>query len=288
MKNTMENSKPGAWVVSSKDRGRKSIKKGKVYLKDKENFEIELYNPLNDSVLADIKINKNSISENGLIIKPGQRVYLDCFIDDKKKFVFETYEVEDSNESKNAIQNNGLVEVFFYKESITNFNIPFNHHSSGTWTYPYWTYPYTGQIYYGNSTTPIGTSLTNNIGDSSNSITNISTNTTNTTINGSNYGGMEYLKSSVSNTETGRVEKGDSSEQQFDKVSMNFDRFKLSSTVIQLLPESKKPVEVAKNKKPKTDVDVTELLSKLHNLYQSDVITEEEFSNKKKELLNRI
>ena len=37
---------PGAWVVNSNDKGRKSIKKGKVYLQDKEEFVIELYNPL--------------------------------------------------------------------------------------------------------------------------------------------------------------------------------------------------------------------------------------------------
>lgn len=282
MKNVIRNPKPGAWVVSSKDRGRKSIKKGKVYLKDKENFEIELYNPLNDSVLADIKINKNSISENGLIIKPGQRVYLDCFIDDKKKFIFETYEVENSEETKSAIQNNGLVEVFFYKESISNFNIPFNKYPSGTWTYPYWGYPYTQQIYYGNSSTSIGTTLTNNVyGSTSNSIYN-------TTSNGSNYGGVEYLKSSLSNTETGRIEKGENSNQKFDKVGMDFDSFVISSTVIHLLPDSKKPIEFTKKKKMKTNIDVTDLLNKLHNLYQSDVITEEEFSNKKKELLSRI
>ena len=110
-----KSSKPGAWIVSSKDRGRKSIKKSKVFLKNEEEFEIELFNPLNDCVLADIKLNGNSISKTGLVIKPGQRVYLDCFIDDKKKFVFNTYDVGNNLESIKAIENNGLLEVFFYK-----------------------------------------------------------------------------------------------------------------------------------------------------------------------------
>ena len=49
--------KPSAWVVSS-EKGRKSIKNGKVYLKDKEEFQIELFNPLTDCVLADISQRK--------------------------------------------------------------------------------------------------------------------------------------------------------------------------------------------------------------------------------------
>ena len=35
-----------AWIVSPKDKGRKSIKNGKVFLKNKSEFEIELFNPL--------------------------------------------------------------------------------------------------------------------------------------------------------------------------------------------------------------------------------------------------
>ena len=47
--------KPSAWIVTPNDKGRKSIKSGKVFLKDKEEFEIELFNPLTVSVLDDIK-----------------------------------------------------------------------------------------------------------------------------------------------------------------------------------------------------------------------------------------
>jgi hypothetical protein len=110
--------KPSAWIVTPNDKGRKSIKSGKVFLEDKEEFEIELFNPLTVSVLADIKLNGQSISKTGLVVKPGQRVYLDCFIDDKKKFVFSTYEIDGGLESLDATQNNGLLEVFFYKEDV--------------------------------------------------------------------------------------------------------------------------------------------------------------------------
>jgi hypothetical protein len=57
----------------------------------------------------------NSISTSGLVLNPGQRYYLDCFIDDNKKFIFNTYDVDDSNETANATEKNGLLEVFFYK-----------------------------------------------------------------------------------------------------------------------------------------------------------------------------
>jgi len=70
---------------------------------------------------------------------------------------------------------------------------------------------------------------------------------------------------------------------------MDFESYCISSVSIMLLPESIKPIEIIKKKgKSKNSDGVIELINKLHNLLESDVITEEEFSNKKKELLNRI
>jgi hypothetical protein len=86
-----------------------------------QEFQIELYNPLTDSVLTDIRVNGKSVSESGIVLRPGERFYLDCFVDDKKKFIFKTYEVEDSDESKKSIQKNGVIEIFFYKEDTINF-----------------------------------------------------------------------------------------------------------------------------------------------------------------------
>jgi zinc-ribbon domain len=115
--------KPSAWIVNPSDRGRKSIKSGnKIYLTDGQNFEIEIHNPLTESVLADIKVNGKSVSKTGLVLRPAERFYLDCFIDDKKKFIFKTYEVENTSESKESIAKNGSVEVFFYKEETFSIN----------------------------------------------------------------------------------------------------------------------------------------------------------------------
>ena len=117
-------SNPNAWVVSSKDNGRKSIKNGNIYLKDSEEFKIELHNPLTVQVAASIKLNGEYISTSLLIINPGQRIYLDCFIETKEKFVFKTYNVDDNQENKNAIKNNGAIEISFFKNNIyRNYNI---------------------------------------------------------------------------------------------------------------------------------------------------------------------
>lgn len=315
--------KPGAWVVNSKDRGRKSIKNGKVYLTDSEEFEIELFNPLTECVLADIKLNGKSISKTGLVLKPGQRFYLDCFIDDKKKFVFNTYEVEATLESISAISNNGKLEVYFYKESVVSINnwrdrfntVIIERYYPSYPTYPYWT----TTPYYGNGTNigyGIGTTTTgnNNITYGTNVTLTGSATTTGSYTLGNNL--MNQLNSTSNNIpiagslETGRVERGSSSKQQFKEIDMEFDKYHISSTILELLPESRKPEtasELAKKlsedptKKKKngttgrwphdyeTNTDeVINLIKKLGELHSAGILTDDEFSEKKKELLSKL
>ena len=52
---------------------------------------------------------------------------------------------------------------------------------------------------------------------------------------------MTPINSSV---ETGRVEKGEKSSQKFTEVDMDFENHYIASTIIQILPESRKPAEV--------------------------------------------
>lgn len=311
---------PGAWVVNSNDKGRKSIKKGKVYLQDKEEFQIELYNPLQQAVLADIKLNGNSISKSGLVLNPGQRFYLDCFIDDRKKFIFNTYEVEDNDEVQEAIAKNGLLEVFFYKESVVNlsnwsnrFNRVIIERYYPSW-YP-WSYPW-GGVYYGTGTfninsTGVFTTNTNNVIGGTTTNSYCSTNSvdlTNLSSSNSSYFSSNSIpiNSSIqtysSNIETGRIEKGEKSKQKFESVDMDFDNYYIASTIIQLLPESRKPVEVKELKKERRiqsgwshqvnyknkSEDVIELIKKLGDLHLAGLLTDEEFSNKKAELLAKI
>lgn len=312
------NSKPGAWVVSPSDKGRKSIKNGKVFLENNSEFEIELFNPLTECVLADIKLNGQSISKTGLVIKPGQRVYLDCFIDDKKKFVFSTYEIENTSESIEATAKNGLLEVFFYKEdvvTINNWRKRFDRVIVERW-YPYYpstwiTYP---NIYCGTTNTYFDNNITFG-GTTTNTVVNTTGsfgNTTNTvTINGlDNFGSPTTpINASYnvntntslysSNIETGRVEKGSQSNQKFTEVDMDFENHYIASTIIQILPESRKPAEIKEikgslNKVKASDIlkresdEIIDLIKKLADLHTAGILTDDEFSNKKSELLSKL
>jgi hypothetical protein len=287
-------SKPNAWIVNSTDKGRKSIKNGKVYLKDSEEFQIELFNPLQECVLADIKLNGNSISETGLVLKPGQRFYLDCFIDDRKKFIFNTYDVDNSLESLSAISKNGGLEVYFYKESVVSINNWRNRFNTIVVEkyYPYYQ-PYwytTPNVYCGTSTTTgglSGTTTTNTAYYSNNDVVNSSY--TSNVGTGNIYGSLttSNINSSI---ETGRVEKGEISKQKFDTVDMNFDNYYISSTILELLPESRKPVDAKKlkNKEKKSNNETIDLIKKLADLHSAGILTENEFLEKKKELLSKI
>jgi hypothetical protein len=297
------NAKPGAWIVSPQDKGRKSIKSGKVFLNDGEEFEIEIFNPLTVSVLADIKLNGQSISKTGLVIKPGQRVYLDCFIDDRKKFKFSTYEIENSSEALDATQNNGVLEVFFYKEDVITLDnwqrrfdriIVEKHYSYDPypWYNPYKVYYGTGSPIYGTTTNNangvIGTTTTTNAIYSSNNINCSYTSDANVSYDDTTVNNLF----SVNNIETGRVEKGEESKQKFTEVDMDFEKNYIASTIIQILPESRKPAEVKTLKTKQSQLlssdEVIELIKKLSELHSAGILTDEEFSEKKTELLSKI
>ena len=298
---------PSAWVVAPKDRGRKSVKfdtksdtetKGKVYLNDGEEFQIELHNPLTECALADIKLNGNSISKGGLVLRPGERFYLDCFIDDKKKFIFSTYEVENTEDSVESIAKNGLLEVFFYKESAKSIDrsrlnrVIVERHYYPYQTNPYWqTTPWytTPNVYCSNGNNIIGQTTFTTSGSNA-TYTSNSVNLTNLNLTSGSFDSRTTPINST-NIETGRVEKGAESSQKFDEVDMDFDNFYISSTVLELLPESRRPIETKELKeKPEQNkqIDVIEMIKKLAELRDAGILTEDEFSEKKSELLGRI
>jgi hypothetical protein len=106
---------PSAFITVNKQRLRQNGKL--VYMKDQTEFEIELYNPTKEKIMAMIDMNGAPISGSGIILKPGQRVFLERFLDEEKKFLYETYVVNNDKETKDAIVDNGKVTVKFYKES---------------------------------------------------------------------------------------------------------------------------------------------------------------------------
>ena len=207
-----------------------------VFLKDGQNFEIELYNPKQNSVLAKISINGKDISNSGFVLKPGQRVYIERFIDEAKKFSFSTYEVENNLQNQQAIANNGEVEVRFYDEYVSQTIFTNNY---GTVTTP-WTSPTTGPLYiYSTGNVGIGSSspsTTLNVTGTSTayySNANATFTTTSATTSAPIAGSLE----------TGRVERGGSSSQNFGLTYGNFNSWASSTETIKIYPVSQKPIE---------------------------------------------
>ena len=240
--------KPCAYITKNKQRIKQFGQN--VYLKDGSEFEIELYNPSRNTVLSKIKINGEFIAGGGIILRPGERVFLERYLDIPNKFKFETYTVDSTNETMNAIANNGDVEILFYDEQeIVTLGL-----NNPSITY--------GSCNYSDYTTPIGNNFytTNGVdfatGNSKIHLTSTSLSfSNNATPRSSKYEKREKperrLKSK--SVETGRVEKGSSSDQSFKTVSKNFNSWTVSTSVWKLLPESQRPVEKSDliNKCPK-------------------------------------
>jgi hypothetical protein len=203
-----------------------------VYLKDGQEFEIELFNPHQTSFLAKIYINGVSISTQGLVLRPGQRAYLERYLDVDKKFKFSTYEVENSREAMNAIQNNGDLKVEFYPENQSMIWRG-NTITVGNQWGNYWTY----------TNSPVGGSFTVNNTNSLGSL-NLTGSTSalySSVVNDSNSKSLSMERS----VETGRVEAGEKSNQTFHAVNESFSPWASEIETIKILPISLKPIEVS-------------------------------------------
>lgn len=189
------------------------------YLSNKQEFQLELHNPLSEIILAEISVNNVKIGGSGLVLRPGERVFLERYIDSNNKFIFETYEVGNTETNKNAIKNNGNVEVKFFKQLQINY-VP------TTWTTTnnpgYIPYTYTIPEYNINTfgTTSTGTS-TNYCGVSATSLTS---------------GTSIYNTTNSRGILTGMVGKGESSDQKFENVNYNFNIYAFYTAYIKLLP----------------------------------------------------
>jgi hypothetical protein len=190
-----------------------------VHLKDGQKFEIELFNPHNYKVMAKVKMNGHYISDSGLVLNPGQRVFLERYLDSNNSFIFSTYEIDGTVEALKAISENGNLEVEFYAEIIP---------SGITWTNFGGN---TGYQYYHNTLIG-GSSTTTLINDS----TTFTCSTANLNVS------YESPKGSL---ETGRVEKGKTTKQKFGTSNDSFNSWVSETVKIKILPTSAKPVEVS-------------------------------------------
>jgi hypothetical protein len=204
---------PCGYITKNKQRIRQFEQN--VYLKDGSEFEIELYNPTKKTVLSKIKFNGEFISGSGIVLQPGERIFLERYLDKPNKFKFETYKVDSSDETMNAISENGDIQILFYSEEefITNPLNTYNPYVSITYTNDVMNNPYQVTCSNNSSYTSTNFEYINRISDMDNLI------------------------------ETGRIDKGSSSNQSFRKISKNFYSWVISTSTWKILPESQKPFE---------------------------------------------
>jgi hypothetical protein len=206
-----------------------------VFLNDKDNFEFEIHNSKQKSVLVKIKLNGEYISTSGVVLRPGQRVFLERFLDSNNKFEFSTYEVNNTSENRSAIDLNGDVRIEFYDEQLSRNNFAI---SSGT--------IYGNGLVYGsvNNGPYYGTTIstTGGVGYSTTTSTyNTSNATFTSSVNSVDLNSPRIKKSIVTGrVVTGRVEKGESSNQNFTNSYDNFNYNVAHQVTFKILPLSNK------------------------------------------------
>lgn len=224
-----------------------------VYLNDGDEFQIQLFNPEKFPIAAKIHLNGEELSDM-LVLRPGERIWLERYLDQARKFKFSTYEIEDSYEAKEAASLNGEVKIQFYRvktprqNRVINISCPISTIGSPT------------SIYY------------NTINSNDGQVRSISEPELASNLNSVNLAssGMSeetwYKSSYISDTacnfyasstaaepersiETGRVEQGGYSNQKFSYVNYDFEDWSFRTETISILPLSRKPITASDLKK---------------------------------------
>ena len=207
-----------------------------VYLKDGDEFQIQLFNPKTTTIAAEISINGVSCGSK-LVLRPGERVWLERYLDRSNKFKFTTYEVDDSSEVADAIKNNGKIEVKFYNE-IVKKNITYSLIDSLIEPHILYSKEYSSSspnTYYSSSTCD-NTCLVSSI-----TTANISNRSC---LSAESATCTHNVETTVVNSikETGIIEDGSHSNQDFKTINKEFDYYPFNTERIQIYPVSQKPV----------------------------------------------
>jgi hypothetical protein len=251
-------------------KGRQRLKQysgygnGTVYLRNGDEFELELFNPTQNKVLAKISMNGKSLG-SGIVLRPAERVFLERYLDDARKFLFETYEVNGADpEVKQAIKLNGVIDVEFFDEQKPS-NLIWNSSTITYTNYPVWTNnnPRPG-IFFTNTGGTIGSSSPNK--DEVNDNNTLKTRGAQTKgINredfqcysanigeanlfsepiafADNFANAVPCSAKVEPLETGRVEKGGTSNQEFVYDNTSFNSWYSWKTQWNIIPESQRPL----------------------------------------------
>ena len=213
-----------------------------VYLNDGTEFQIYLKNPYQTHLGIKIYVNNQAIGGNMLVLRPGQSFWLDRFLNDNKKFLFSTYDVENTPEMKYAINNNGKIKIEFYHEKYV--------YAIGGWPDSVTTYTYNNDTI---CTCNSSRSLNNPINTCCYSTVTIE-NSANAATNSALASTLYDTSVSAKNTndsylETGRVEKGGVSRQEFECCDIQFDYYAFKTENILILPTSRKQIRAEETRR---------------------------------------
>lgn len=223
-----------------------------VYLKNGDEFQIQLFNPETYTVGARVFIDDEPMA--GIIVmRPGERLWLERYLDESRKFRFSTYEVEDGNpDVDNAIRKNGLIKVEFYREEKQKpVSVTWQNNS---YTYPQWPFhstgdfiskglsSLTGDVVYSSSVSTSGCQDFGNTNLSSR-ICSLDADISESLTTSSADGATLYMNAEQPQMkETGRTEKGSHSSQEFRNVSIEFEDWSFRTETVRILPASQKPI----------------------------------------------
>jgi hypothetical protein len=223
-----------------------------VYLNDGDEFQIQLFNPTNRVIGAKLKFNNEHkgwfSSDNYVVLRPGERVWLERFLDCHDKFIFNTYEVSNSSQVMEAIKDNGDITVQFYYEDESSRSRGITVSQPLVYTEPF-TFAPQHTYYCSDSISDISGSITCGTNSCVNTLgfaSSATTLTSNADTASSSYStATSAVKSlgkarSAKTVETGRVEHGSYSSQNFKNVYYEFENWPFATKNFKLLPVSRK------------------------------------------------
>lgn len=213
-----------------------------VYMDKGTEFQIQLFNPKTTEIACRVYINDEQMS-NDIVLRPGERLWLERFLDRPQKFLFETYTVDGNNSAvQRAIRDNGTIRVRFYDRHIRQKQDGLILDNRNYNVYPVFD-AYT--TCFNSSSTATAKTC---VGEITYSDANVSSSISTLGIQGAvgDRGDIGVTCYSVQipevKQETGRVTEGSYSQQTFDTVNMDFESWSYSEEIIKILPTSQKPV----------------------------------------------
>lgn len=232
-------------VVTSNHNELKLYQGNIVYLNDGDNFELRFFNPLQEKIGVEIMFNGIRKGDGYLVLNPGQDLTLDRFLDEQRKMLFETYTINGNNkEAVEAIEKNGVISFNFYKEYYSNsnqqknVNVDYNfppkpmNSMNGMMgmkgmTGNFGSIGQSGTLSNTYSTLCMGIVAENYIDYSEYVAENLN----------SDIKYSKYIAEKL-DLETGRIEKGDISDQRLKDINMNFTSSPFHSMTYRLMPYS--------------------------------------------------